>query len=102
VEKSGNGSGSGNGGGVGNNGSGDAHDSPFAASPARRTVLLCVFSLSIALDVVNVSALLTTTETIASDLGLVAGNVTWMWVVPRDSFDSHADSKADSIGVFLS
>jgi hypothetical protein len=91
VEKAG--SGSGNGGGVGGvgggNGNGDAHDSPFAASPARRTVLLCVFSLSIALDVVNVSALLTTTETIASDLGLVAGNVTWMWVVPRDSVCQH-------------
>jgi len=64
--------------GNGNGNGATPHPGAFDVSPARRTVLLGVFSLAIALDIVNVSALLTTTETIANDLGLVAGNVTWI------------------------
>ncbi len=53
-------------------------NSPFDVSPARRYILLAVFSLATALDTVNVSALLTTTESISVDLGLEKGNITWM------------------------
>jgi hypothetical protein len=47
-------------------------------SPARKNILLAVFSLATALDIVSVSGLLTTTESIAVDLGLDAGNITWI------------------------
>jgi hypothetical protein len=57
-------------------------------SPARKHILLAVFSLATALDVVSVSGLLTTTESIAVDLGLTAGNITWVLTAYAMTFAS--------------
>lgn len=57
-------------------------------SPARKNILLSVFSLATALDVVSVSGLLTTTESISVDLGLQAGNITWILTAYSMTFAS--------------
>lgn len=57
-------------------------------SPARKHILLAVFSLATALDVVSVSGLLTTTESISVDLGLTAGNITWILTAYAMTFAS--------------
>ncbi len=59
------------------------HQSPFDVSSARRWTLLVVMSLAIALDVVNVSALLTATESIVQTIHLEAGNIIWVCVRGR-------------------
>lgn len=56
-----------------------AHQGPFAnLGSARKAVLLAVFALATAIDVLNISALLILTPEIAEDLDLHEGNVTWM------------------------
>lgn len=56
-----------------------AHQGPFAhLGSARKSILLAVFALATAIDVLNISALLIMTPEIAADLDLTAGNVTWM------------------------
>ncbi len=50
----------------------------FNVSNTQRYLLLFVFSLATAIDMLNVSAMLTTTESIAKDMQLHAGNITWM------------------------
>jgi MFS family permease len=57
-------------------------------SPIRKNILLAVFSLATALDVVSVSGLLTTTESISKDLGLTAGNITWILTAYAMTFAS--------------
>jgi hypothetical protein len=57
-------------------------------SPARKNILLAVFSLATALDVISVSGLLTTTESISVDLGLQAGNITWILTAYSMTFAS--------------
>jgi hypothetical protein len=57
-------------------------------SPLRKNVLLAVFSLATALDIVSVSGLLTTTESISRDLGLTAGNITWILTAYAMTFAS--------------
>jgi hypothetical protein len=57
----------------------DHHQNPFASvGPARKIALTVVFSLATAIDVLNISSLITATASIAADLDLDAGNVTWM------------------------
>lgn len=57
-------------------------------SPVRKNILLAVFSLATALDVISVSGLLTTTESISVDLGLQAGNITWILTAYSMTFAS--------------
>lgn len=57
-------------------------------SSMRKHVLLAVFSLATALDVVSVSGLITTTASIAADLGLEAGNITWILTAYAMTFAS--------------
>lgn len=57
-------------------------------APMRKNILLAVFSLATALDVVSVSGLLTTTESISRDLGLTAGNITWILTAYAMTFAS--------------
>jgi hypothetical protein len=80
----------------------EPHQNPFThIGSARRLLLTCVFALgefsrrakrtrvkvaetliwlglATAIDVLNISALVTTTASIAEDLDLTAGNITWM------------------------
>jgi hypothetical protein len=58
-------------------------------SSVRKHVLLAVFSLATALDVVSVSGLITTTESISRDLGLEAGNITWILTAYAMTFASY-------------
>lgn len=70
-------------------GGSQSQEEVFAAlSPLRKNVLLAVFSLATALDVVSVSGLLTTTESISRDLGLTAGNITWILTAYAMTFAS--------------
>lgn len=70
-------------------GGSQSQEEVFAAlSPLRKNILLAVFSLATALDVVSVSGLLTTTESIAQDLGLRAGNLTWILTAYAMTFAS--------------
>lgn len=61
-------------------------------SSVRKHVLLAVFSLATALDVVSVSGLITTTESISRDLGLEAGNITWILTAYAMTFASYVPS----------
>lgn len=71
------------------NHSGNKVEDVFARlSPIRKNILLAVFSLATALDVVSVSGLLTTTESISKDLGLTAGNITWILTAYAMTFAS--------------
>lgn len=57
------------------------HQGPFdKLGPAKKAILLAVFAMATAIDVLNISALLILTPDIAADLGLNAGNVTWVIV----------------------
>lgn len=67
------------GGGGGGSRNDEVHKHPFEGiSNARRGLLMAIFALATALDVVNVSALVTATASIAEDLKLEAGNITWV------------------------
>ncbi|KAJ9092363.1 hypothetical protein QFC21_006864 [Naganishia friedmannii] len=71
-------------------GSGDngVEDTFARLSSVRKHVLLAIFSLATALDVVSVSGLITTTESISVDLGLQAGNITWILTAYSMTFAS--------------
>jgi MFS family permease len=57
------------------------HQGPFdKLGPTKKAILLAVFAMATAIDVLNISALLILTPDIAEDLGLHAGNVTWVSV----------------------
>lgn len=65
--------------GLPQDGNGKVHKHPFEGiSSARRGILMAIFATATALDVVNVSALVTATAQIARDLKLEAGNITWV------------------------
>lgn len=67
--------------GLPENGNGKIYKHPFEGiSNARRGLLMTIFATATALDVVNVSALVTATAQIARDLDLEAGNITWVYV----------------------
>ncbi|KAJ9114008.1 hypothetical protein QFC22_005826 [Naganishia vaughanmartiniae] len=71
------------------NGSDNGVENTFARlSNVRKHVLLAIFSLATALDVVSVSGLITTTESISRDLGLEAGNITWILTAYSMTFAS--------------
>ena len=57
------------------------HQGPFDKfGPTKKAILLAVFAMATAIDVLNISALIILTPDIAEDFGLHAGNVTWVSV----------------------
>jgi MFS family permease len=80
------------------------HQGPFdKLGPAKKAILLAVFAMATAIDVLNISALLILTPDIAADLGLNAGNVTWVSVqyiwrlISQDCFKLISSSRLSRI-----
>jgi hypothetical protein len=57
----------------------DPLEDTFAAmSMTRKHILLAIFTSAACIDNIGFNSLLTTTETIATDLGLEGGNMVWV------------------------